>query len=96
MTTAQTQGSNILDVLKKKMRATKEESERFKEECDDLQRKFQVETMRREEVSSIPQKTTLHIYTSCRTRLIYYTLWCRYSGLFFSIIVIMMALPKQN
>ena len=45
------QGSNILDVLKKKMRATKEESEKFKEECDDVQRKLQVEVMRREEVS---------------------------------------------
>ena len=46
------QGSNILDVLKKKMRATKEESEKYKEECEDIQRKLQVELMRREEVSS--------------------------------------------
>ena len=45
------QGSNILDTLKKKMRATKEESEKFKEECEDVQRKLQVELMRREEVS---------------------------------------------
>ena len=51
MTTANVQGSNILDVLKKKMRATKEEAERFKEECEEFQRKVQVETMRREEVS---------------------------------------------
>merc|ERR1711997_526019 len=43
------QGSNILDVLKKKMRATKEESEKYKEECEDIQRKLQVELMRREE-----------------------------------------------
>ena len=49
--TANVQGSNILDVLKKKMRATKEESEKFKEECEDVQRKLQVELMRREEVS---------------------------------------------
>merc|ERR1712117_260543 len=47
--TANVQGSNILDVLKKKMRATKEESEKFKEECEDVQRKLQVEIMRREE-----------------------------------------------
>merc|ERR1711997_707116 len=47
--TANVQGSNILDVLKKKMRATKEESEKFKEECEDVQRKLQVELMRREE-----------------------------------------------
>ena len=46
--TANVQGSNILDVLKKKMRATKEESEKFKEECEDVQRKLQVELMRRE------------------------------------------------
>ncbi len=45
------QGSNILDVLKKKMRQTKEEMEKYKEEADDMQRKLQVEIMRREEVS---------------------------------------------
>ena len=47
----QIQGSNILDVLKKKMRQTKEEMEKYKEECDDAQRKLQLEIMRREEVS---------------------------------------------
>ena len=49
--TANVQGSNILDVLKKKMRATKEECEKYKEEAEDLQRKLQVEISRREEVS---------------------------------------------
>ena len=49
--TANVQGSNILDVLKKKMRATKEECEKFKEDAEDLQRKLQVEISRREEVS---------------------------------------------
>jgi len=53
--TANVQGSNVLDVLKKKMRATKEESEKYKEDCEDLQRKLQVEIMRREEV-----KNTVH------------------------------------
>ncbi len=48
--TANVQGSNILDVLKKKMRATKEECEKYKEDCEDIQRKLQVEIMRREEV----------------------------------------------
>ena len=48
--TANVQGSNILDVLKKKMRATKEECEKFKEEAEDLQRKLQLEISRREEV----------------------------------------------
>lgn len=46
----QVQGSNILDVLKKKMRQTKEEMEKYKEDCEDTQRKLQVEIMRREEV----------------------------------------------
>lgn len=48
----QVQGSNVLDVLKKKMRATKEESEKSKEEAEELQRKLQVEVMRREEVTN--------------------------------------------
>ena len=43
------QGSNILDVLKKKMRQTKEEMEKYKEEGEDLRRKLQVELKRREE-----------------------------------------------
>ena len=45
------QGSNILDVLKKKMRQTKEEMEKYKEESEDMGRKLQVEICRREEVS---------------------------------------------
>ena len=49
--TANVQGSNILDVLKKKMRATKEECEKFKEEAEDLQRKLGVEINRREDVN---------------------------------------------
>ena len=47
----QVQGSNLLDVLKKKMRQTKEEMEKYKEESEDMARKLQVEIMRREEVS---------------------------------------------
>merc|ERR1711902_203626 len=43
------QGANILDVLKKKMRSTKEEMEKYKEESEDMARKLQVEIMRREE-----------------------------------------------
>jgi hypothetical protein len=54
--TAHVQGSNVLDVLKKKMRATKEESEKYKEDCEDLQRKLQVEIMRREEVTFLPRR----------------------------------------
>ena len=45
------QGSNLLDVLKKKMRQTKEEMEKYKEESEDMGRKLQVEICRREEVS---------------------------------------------
>lgn len=40
----------MLDVLKKKMRQTKEEMERYKEECEDFHKKLQMEVMRREEV----------------------------------------------
>ena len=47
----QVQGNNLLDVLKKKMRQTKEEMEKYKEESEDMTRKLQVEIMRREEVS---------------------------------------------
>lgn len=46
----QVQGT-ILDVLKKKMRQTKEEMEKYKDECDEYQKRLQVEVMRREEVS---------------------------------------------
>ena len=44
------QGS-LLDVLKKKMRQTKDEMERSKDECEELQKKLHMEVMRREEVS---------------------------------------------
>jgi hypothetical protein len=47
----QVQGNNLLDVLKKKMRQTKEEMEKYKEESEDMARKLQVEIRRREEVS---------------------------------------------
>lgn len=49
MTTNIQQGS-LLDVLKKKMRQTKEEMERYKDECEETVKKLQLETMRREEV----------------------------------------------
>lgn len=50
MTTNIQQGS-LLDVLKKKMRQTKEEMERYKDECEEFNKRLQVEIMRREEVS---------------------------------------------
>jgi hypothetical protein len=46
-----TQGT-LLDVLKKKMRQTKEEAERFQEEAEEYRKKLQIEIRRREEVSS--------------------------------------------
>lgn len=49
MTTNLQQGT-LLDVLKKKMRQTKEEMERYKDECEEFNRKYQLESMRREEV----------------------------------------------
>ncbi len=44
-------GANILDVLKKKMRQTREEMESYREECEDAGRRMQAEVHRREEVS---------------------------------------------
>lgn len=52
MTTNLQQGT-LLDVLKKKMRQTKEEMERYKDECEEFNRKYQLEAMRREEVREI-------------------------------------------
>lgn len=43
---------NILDVLKKKMRQTKEEMEKYKDECDEFVKRLQLEVKRREEVST--------------------------------------------
>ncbi len=61
----QVQGSNILDVLKKKMRQTKEEMEKYKEDYDDSQRKLQVEIMRREEVSHFLNRQIAQMCTLC-------------------------------
>lgn len=52
MTTNLQQGT-LLDVLKKKMRQTKEEMERYKDECEEYNRKLQLEAMRREEVREL-------------------------------------------
>lgn len=45
------QSGTLLDVLKKKMRQTKEEMEKYKDECEEFHKKLQGEVMRREEVS---------------------------------------------
>lgn len=52
MTTNIQQGT-LLDVLKKKMRQTKEEMEKYKDECEEFHKRLQVEVMRREEVSRL-------------------------------------------
>lgn len=58
----QVQGT-ILDVLKKKMRQTKEEMEKYKDDCDEYQKRLQMEVMRREEVSCVEcYFFSLHIY----------------------------------
>lgn len=49
----QVQGT-LLDVLKKKMRQTKEEMEKYKDECGDYHKRLQVEMLRREEVRKFP------------------------------------------
>lgn len=51
MTTNLQQGT-LLDVLKKKMRQTKEDMEKYKDECEEFHKRLQVEIMRREEVST--------------------------------------------
>lgn len=51
--TTQLQQGTLLDVLKKKMRQTKEEMEKYKDECEEFSRKFQLEAMRREEVRNL-------------------------------------------
>jgi len=53
MTTSIPQGT-LLDVLKKKMRQTKEEMEKYKDECEEFHKRLQLEVVRREEVSSAP------------------------------------------
>lgn len=50
MTTNIPQGT-LLDVLKKKMRQTKEEMEKYKDECEEYHKRLQLEVVRREEVS---------------------------------------------
>lgn len=52
MTTQNNQGS-LLDVLKKKMRAMKDELETAREEADENLHKYQTEVRRREEVCAI-------------------------------------------
>lgn len=51
MTTNIPQGT-LLDVLKKKMRQTKEEMEKYKDECEEYHKRLQLEVVRREEVSA--------------------------------------------
>lgn len=55
------QQGTILDVLKKKMRQTKEEMEKYKDECEDYHKRLQVEIMRREEVSNC----AIYVYVLC-------------------------------
>lgn len=47
------QQGTLLDVLKKKMRQTKEEAEKYQEEAEEYRRKLQIEIRRREEVSRV-------------------------------------------
>lgn len=54
--TAHIQQGALLDVLKKKMRQTKEEMEKYKDECEEFQKRLQAELVRREEVSPLPNK----------------------------------------
>lgn len=66
MTTSIPQGT-LLDVLKKKMRQTKEEMEKYKDECEEYHKRLQLEVVRREEVSS-----TLIIVYGCKGERVVY------------------------
>ena len=61
-----------MDVLKKKMRQTKEEMERYKEESEDMARKLQVEISRREEVSVV-RRGWVRLVSSRQLLLLYLT-----------------------
>lgn len=52
--TSKVQQGTILDVLKSKMRQTKEEMEKYKDDCEEMNKRLQVEIMRREEVRATP------------------------------------------
>lgn len=80
----QVQGT-ILDVLKKKMRQTKEEMEKYKDDCDEYQKRLQMEVMRREEVSCVEcyffsphlSVNITHIYIRLYNRLFLSLFWIR-------------------
>ncbi|GBP06829.1 Tropomyosin-2 [Eumeta japonica] len=67
MTTNIQQGT-ILDVLKKKMRQTKEEMEKYKDECEEYHKRLQVEVMRREECRTSDRVTESDRVTSSAPR----------------------------
>lgn len=63
MTTNIPQGT-LLDVLKKKMRQTKEEMEKYKDECEEFQKRLQGEILRREDVSYLLHSAPRVHYTA--------------------------------
>lgn len=54
MTTTIGKGADLMEVLKKKMRQAKEDTERLKDDNEELSRKLQIEIQRREAVSGRP------------------------------------------
>lgn len=51
MTTTIGKGADLMEVLKKKMRQAKEDTERLKDDNEEISRKLQIEVQRREAVS---------------------------------------------
>lgn len=51
MTTTIGKGADLMEVLKKKMRQAKEDTERLRDDNEELSRKLQIEVQRREAVS---------------------------------------------
>ncbi|KAK4022879.1 hypothetical protein OUZ56_008323 [Daphnia magna] len=54
------QQGTLLDVLKKKMRQTKEEAEKYQEEAEEYRKKLQIEIRRREELDFSPRHKSNH------------------------------------
>ncbi|KAK3866266.1 hypothetical protein Pcinc_028177 [Petrolisthes cinctipes] len=61
-------GADLMEVLKKKMRQAKEDTERLKDENEEISRKLQVEVQRREAVVRLGSLS--HVSDSFRNQLV--------------------------
>lgn len=63
MTTTIGKGADLMEVLKKKMRQAKEDTERLKDDNEEISRKLQIEVQRREAVSQAASALMPHTHT---------------------------------